>query len=65
VDSFNRFLKTPEGKAAYFDLLAAVAVAPTDDRAFDGFRHALEAAEMSAEGLLTAAERELEERGDS
>ena len=61
-DSFQRYLRTEEGKDVYFDLLTAVAAAPTDDSAFDGFRDALRAAGISAEGLLEAAEERLEKR---
>ena len=60
ADSFQRYLTTEEGKDVYFDLLTAVAAAPTDDSAFDGFRAALRSAEISAEGLLEAAEEKLE-----
>jgi ABC-type phosphate/phosphonate transport system substrate-binding protein len=59
-DSFRRYLETDEGKDVYFDLLTAVDAAPADDSAFDGFRSALEAAGISAEGLLEAAEQKLE-----
>ena len=60
--SFQRYLETDEGKEVYFDLLTAVAAAPTDDSAFDGFRAALRSAGISAEGLLEAAEERLEEQ---
>ena len=61
-ESFQRYLQTEEGRDVYFDLLTAVAAAPTDDSAFDGFRDALKSAGISAEGLLEAAEQKLEER---
>jgi ABC-type phosphate/phosphonate transport system substrate-binding protein len=59
-DSFQRYLQTEEGKEVYHDLLTAVAAAPTDDSAFDGFRDAIRTAGISAEGLLEAAEEKLE-----
>jgi ABC-type phosphate/phosphonate transport system substrate-binding protein len=55
--SLERFLLTDRGQAAYFDLVAGVAVARTEDAAFDGFRQALEAAGLSPDTLLEAAER--------
>jgi ABC-type phosphate/phosphonate transport system substrate-binding protein len=58
--SFERFLQTDRGQAAYFDLVAGVAVAHTADPAFDGFRRALEAAGLSPETLLEAQEAKLE-----
>ncbi len=60
--SFDRFLDTELGKAAFFDLLAGVGVGRTDDRGYDGFRAALATAEISAEGLLQAEEAKLERR---
>lgn len=60
--SFNRFLKTPEGQEAYFDLVAGVEAAEVTDRAFDGFRNALETSGMSADTLLKAAEDKLESK---
>ncbi|MDX1502950.1 MAG: PhnD/SsuA/transferrin family substrate-binding protein [Thermoanaerobaculia bacterium] len=63
ADSLQRYLATEEGQQAFFDLLAGVAVSPTDDRAFDGFRLALDAAGLSAEKLLEAEEKKLESRG--
>ncbi len=59
-ESFQRYLTTPEGQDVFNDLLTAVGAAPIDDSAFDGFRRALESAEVSAEGLLEAAEERLE-----
>jgi ABC-type phosphate/phosphonate transport system substrate-binding protein len=61
-ESFQRYLQTEEGREVYFDLLAAVAAAATDDAAFDGFRQALQTSGISAEGLLEAAEKRLESR---
>jgi phosphonate transport system substrate-binding protein len=58
--SLERFLQTDRGQAAYFDLVAGVAVTRTEDQAFDGFRRALEAAGMSPETLLEAEEAKLE-----
>jgi len=60
--SLRRFLATEEGRAAMFDLVAAVDVTATGDRAFDGFREALRSAGMSATQLLEAEESKLEER---
>ena len=62
VESFDRFLETPQGKEAFADILAGVAVTRTDDSALDGFRAALEAAGMSADTLLQAEEKKLEGR---
>ena len=61
-ESFQRYLETDEGLEVYFDILAAIGAARTDDSAFDGFREALRASDISAEGLLEDAERRLEER---
>ena len=60
VASFDRFLETPQGKEAFADILAGVAVTRTDDSALNGFRAALEAAGMSADTLLQAEEKKLE-----
>ena len=60
VESFDRFLETPQGKEAFADILAGVAVTRTDDSALDGFRAALAAAGMSADTLLQAEEKKLE-----
>ena len=60
--SLQRFLATPEGQSAYYDLVAGVAAAPTDDQSFDGFRGALQEAGVSASKLLEAAEEKLERR---
>lgn len=62
LDSFKRYLDTPEGSDVFNALLTAVNVAEIDDSAFDGFRAALEASGMSAEGLMEAAEEKLEQR---
>ncbi len=60
--SFGRFLKTEEGQAAFFDLLAGVDVNRATDADFDGFRKALDAAGMSADRLLEQEEEKLERR---
>jgi ABC-type phosphate/phosphonate transport system substrate-binding protein len=60
LESFDRFLETPQGKEAFQDILAGVAVTRTDDSALNGFRAALEAAGMSADTLLQAEEKKLE-----
>ena len=62
TESFDRFLQTQTGKDAFFDILAGVAVSPTDDRAFDGFRSALSAAGMNPQQILEAEEKKLEEQ---
>jgi ABC-type phosphate/phosphonate transport system substrate-binding protein len=62
LESFDRFLETPQGKEAFQDILAGVAVTRTDDSALNGFRAALEAAGMSADTLLKAEERKLESK---
>lgn len=58
--SMQRFLDTPDGRSAYYDLVAGVAAAPTTDADFDDFRAALSDAGVSASALLEAAERRLE-----
>ncbi len=65
VDSFQRYLQTPEGQDVFNDLLTAVGVAEIDDSVFDGFRSALVASGISAEGLMEAAEEKLEEKKSS
>jgi len=60
--SLQRFLATSEGRAAYYDLVAGVAAAPSDDASFDGFRGALRETGVSASKLLEAAEERLERR---
>ena len=62
LESFDRFLETPDGQEAFADILAGVAVNRTDDSALDGFRAALAAAGMSADTLLQAEEEKLEAR---
>lgn len=62
VDSFQRYLETPEGQDVFNALLTAVGAAEIDDSAFDGFRGALEASGISAEGLMEAAEEKLEKK---
>ncbi len=58
--SLQRFLETPDGQGAYYDLVAGVAAAPTSDADFDDFRTALTEAGVSASALLDAAEAKLE-----
>jgi ABC-type phosphate/phosphonate transport system substrate-binding protein len=58
--SMQRFLETPDGRGAYYDLVAGVAAAPCSDADFDGFRAALTDAGVSASALLEAAEQRLE-----
>jgi len=58
--SMHRFLETPDGRSAYYDLVAGVAAAPTTDADFDDFRTALTEAGVSASALLEAAEARLE-----
>ncbi len=60
VASLDKFLATPDGRAAYFDLVAGVAAKPCTDATFDGFRAALAASGVSATRLLEAAEEKLE-----
>jgi ABC-type phosphate/phosphonate transport system substrate-binding protein len=60
--SLARYLDTEEGRETLFELLAGVAVNPTEDSTLDGFRAALEAAGMSADRLLAAEEEKLERR---
>ena len=60
--SLQRFLKTPTGREAYFDLVAGIAAAPTNDAAFNDFRGALQGAGVSAEGLLAAEEEKLRKK---
>ncbi len=60
--SLQRFLETPDGRGAYYDLVAGVAAAPCTDADFDEFRSALSEAGVSASALLDAAERRLEKR---
>lgn len=60
--SLQRFLKTPVGREAYFDLVAGVAAIPTNDAAFDEFRGALQGAGMSADSLLAAEEEKLRKK---
>ncbi len=60
--SLNRFLETPDGQGAYYDLVAGVAAAPCTDADFDGFRDALKKTGVSASKLLEAAEANLEQK---
>jgi ABC-type phosphate/phosphonate transport system substrate-binding protein len=60
--SLQRFLETPDGQAAYYDLVAGVAAAPCTDADFDDFRAALGATGVSASALLDAEEAKLERR---
>lgn len=63
--SLQKFLTTPAGKEAYFDLVAGVAAAPTNDAAFDEFRGALQGAGVSADSLLAAEEEKLRKKRES
>jgi len=58
--SLQRFLETPDGRGAYYDLVAGVAAARCSDADFDEFRAALTDAGVSASALLKAAEERLE-----
>jgi len=60
--SLQRFLKTPVGREAYFDLVAGVSAVPTNDAAFNDFREALKGAGMSADSLLAAEEEKLRKK---
>jgi ABC-type phosphate/phosphonate transport system substrate-binding protein len=60
--SLNRFLETPDGQGAYYDLVAGVAAAPCTDADFDEFRDALKKTGVSASKLLKAAEAKLERK---
>lgn len=60
--SLQRFLETPDGQAAYYDLVAGVAAAPCTDADFDAFRAALGTTGVSASALLDAEEAKLERR---
>ncbi len=60
--SLQRFLKTPKGREAYYDLVAGVAAAECTDATFDGFRAALRQAGVSASRLLEAEEAKLQRR---
>jgi ABC-type phosphate/phosphonate transport system substrate-binding protein len=61
--SLQRFLKTPDGRSAYYDLVAGVAAAPCTNADFDDFRAALTETGVSASRLLEAAEEKLQRRG--
>ncbi len=58
--SLQRFLATPDGRSAYYDLVAGVAAEPCTDRDFDAFRTALRESGVSASRLLEAAEERLQ-----
>ena len=60
--SLGRFLETPDGQGAYYDLVAGVAAAPCTDADFDEFRDALRQSGVSASKLLDAAEEKLNRR---
>jgi len=60
--SLHRFLDTPDGQGAFYDLVAGVAAAPCTDADFDEFRDALKKTGVSASKLLEAAEAKLEGR---
>ncbi len=61
-ESLGRFLETPDGQGAYYDLVAGVAAAPCTDADFDDFRNALRRSGVSASKLLDAAEEKLNRR---
>jgi len=63
--SLQRFLATPDGQAAYYDLVAGVAAKPCSDRDFDDFRTALQESGVSATRLLEAAEERLQKQRES
>jgi len=60
--SLGRFLETPEGQGAYYDLVAGVAAQECNDADFDDFREALSQSGVSASKLLDAAEEKLQRR---
>ena len=60
TSSLERFLETPDGQSAYYDLVAGVAAAPCADGDFDEFREALRRSGVSASRLLEAAEERLQ-----
>jgi phosphonate transport system substrate-binding protein len=60
--SLQRFLATPDGQGAYYDLVAGVAAEPCVDADFDDFRDALKRTGVSASKLLEAAEANLERK---
>jgi hypothetical protein len=60
--SLQRFLETPDGRSAYYDLVAGVAAASCTDAGFDDFREALAGSGVSATRLLEEAEAKLERR---
>jgi ABC-type phosphate/phosphonate transport system substrate-binding protein len=62
ASSLERFLATPDGQSAYYDLVAGVAATPTSDAEFDGFREALRETGVSASRLLDAAEQKLRQQ---
>lgn len=63
--SLERFLATPAGQSAYYDLVAGVAAAPCHDADFDDFREALRESGVSASRLLDAAEERLRRQRSS
>lgn len=63
--SLQNFLDTPDGRSAYYDLVAGVAAQPCSDEDFDDFRAALAATGMSAGRLLEAEEAKLERRREA
>ena len=62
ADSLDRFIATPDGQLALYDLVAAIGVAPVTDEAFRGFREALAAAGIRVEELMAAEEEKLARR---
>jgi ABC-type phosphate/phosphonate transport system substrate-binding protein len=63
--SLDRFLATPDGRSAYYDLVAGVAAAPCSDADFEEFRDALRRSGVSAVRLLEAAEDRLRRQRDA
>jgi len=63
--SLDRFLATPDGRSAYYDLVAGVAAAPCSDADFGEFRDALRRSGVSAVRLLEAAEDRLRRQRDA
>lgn len=63
--SLERFLRTPQGQAAFHDLVAGVGIQRVEDAAFRGFREALARAGVNAEKLLAAEESKLARRREA
>jgi len=63
--SLERFLQLPDGRGAYYDLVAGVAASPCEDSDFDAFRDALQSSGVSASALLEAAEEKLRKKHEA